>query len=409
MDLEEYINHKIYSDILPDNSFLLYFMSKTRFGIDTGRRPHPDLVYDCNGRKVYTMDSIPLLYEEKYKSESFYMDKYGKVGINSIDLRNIKNIPNKKIYLNHSYEPIQYKSDAFFWNNSVLDYHDAKGMPSELLGTVRCNPNIGDKLFLLHSERESTDIQTLTQEITVQNIRPVYWFANGYTCATEWYKQYGLKVFDDFESRPIRYKFVCATRLYSDNKKYRLELLNKLDLTYGAYSLLKHCPYTGQTPNQVLESNHVKPHSFDEHGNESAYIEMRYETAFNTSFLHVVMGTLFTEEKHHLTEKVFKPIVLQQPFVLVAPRGCLGYLKSYGFRTFDNWWDESYDDIKDPNQRLDAVAEIINYVANLDWEDLYRMRTEMTEVLQHNRRLFYGSFATDCWHELKRNIKEFDY
>ena len=32
---------------------------------------------------------------------------------------------------------------------------------------------------------------------------------------------------------------------------------------------------------------------------------------------------------------------------------------------------------------------------------------EMTQVLQHNRKLFYGRFAADCWHELKCNISQY--
>jgi len=37
------------------------------------------------------------------------------------------------------------------------------------------------------------------------------------------------------------------------------------------------------------------------------------------------------------------------------------------------------------------------------------MRTEMTEVLKHNHKLFYGRFASDCWHELKQNLKQYDF
>jgi hypothetical protein len=35
------------------------------------------------------------------------------------------------------------------------------------------------------------------------------------------------------------------------------------------------------------------------------------------------------------------------PFVIVGTRGSLEYLRSYGFRTFEGIWDESYDSAED--------------------------------------------------------------
>jgi hypothetical protein len=66
------------------------------------------------------------------------------------------------------------------------------------------------------------------------------------------------------------------------------------------------------------------------------------------SFVYVVTETCYWERKLHLTEKIFKPIVSRMPFILVGPAHNLEYLRSYGFQTFDYWWDESYDEIEDP-------------------------------------------------------------
>ena len=404
MDIEQYLNYKIYSELLPKRSIINWFHLRDINGASTGGKPVPSHRYKSD---YFSMSRYPpfVAYEshnatgEYVASEKYYKAfelEHVFAGISQTDVLQLQN---KNIYINHSHEPISPARDSFFWNNEIFNYHK--------YSALRCNPEQGDRLFLLHSERSSDDVETVKDIITSQQILPVYWFANGYVASVEWFKKYNLKIFSDFESRPIRYKYVCATRLFSETKSWRLKLLNQLDLSHAAYSLLERCPTTGQTPNEVYENNSVKPYSFDHHSNESAYIELRSQTPFNTSFLHVVMETLFEEQKHHLTEKIFKPIVLQQPFVLVAPRGSLGYLKSYGFRTFDYWWDESYDNILDPDQRLQAIADVVNSIAQLDYEKLYHMRTEMTEVLEHYHRLFYGSFASDCWHELKQNLKQY--
>ena len=140
--------------------------------------------------------------------------------------------------------------------------------------------------------------------------------------------------------------------------------------------------------------------SFDEHGNHSAEIKMDALTPWNTSFLHVVSETVW-QDRIHFTEKIFKPVVLHQPFVVLQAPGSLEYLRSYGFQTFGNWWDESYDNIQDPNERLRAIADIVNWIAT---QDLYSMRKEMSGVLEHNFRHFYENIPDLVLNELRANL-----
>jgi hypothetical protein len=125
------------------------------------------------------------------------------------------------------------------------------------------------------------------------------------------------------------------------------------------------------------------------------------------SFLHVVTETCFWEDKTHLTEKIFKPIVAKQPFVLLGCANNLKYLRSYGFKTFDAWWDESYDCITDPILRLQAVVKIINNICAMSNKDLTAMLHAMQHVLDYNHNRFYSKeFIDYCWTELKSNLKD---
>lgn len=124
------------------------------------------------------------------------------------------------------------------------------------------------------------------------------------------------------------------------------------------------------------------------------------------TFLHVVTETCYWERKCHLTEKIFKPIILRQPFVLLGCAHNLEYFKSYGFRTFDRWWDESYDSIEDPVLRLQAVASVVEYIASLTLDQLTVMLQEMEDVLEYNYRLFNSQeFLDVAWKELTNNLK----
>lgn len=84
-----------------------------------------------------------------------------------------------------------------------------------------------------------------------------------------------------------------------------------------------------------------------------------------------------------ITEKTFKPIELMHPFMIAGCANSLDLLRRNGFETFDNCFDESYDSINDPDQRLKAVMEQARNFefSGYDSETLRRM--------EHNHARFY--------------------
>ena len=70
-----------------------------------------------------------------------------------------------------------------------------------------------------------------------------------------------------------------------------------------------------------------------------------------------------------------------KPFILVAPYGTLQYLKEFGFRTWDQWWDESYDLEPDPAKRLLKIFDIIDYIDSKSIEELRELYQQMRPIL----------------------------
>lgn len=270
-------------------------------------------------------------------------------------------------FLQHSWEPIDLKLDKVFWQNM-------------------------SNIVVLHSEKASKDLDVLVKS----NIKNIHWFSHAYICSEIYFKHfYKLNMVTKYKVRPIKHKWISANRLL---RQHRVDLLEKLDLQQGCYSLMN------PDPNGLKYKGPVPSNSFDKHGNDSAELNFHELTPWNTSFLHIVNETIW-QEKIHFTEKIFKPIILHQPFVVVQAPNSLEYLRSYGFRTFDHWWDESYDKISDPNKRLNAIADIINYIGNKSLEELEVLRMEMADVLEHNFRHFYENIPAICLDELEKNIK----
>ena len=95
------------------------------------------------------------------------------------------------------------------------------------------------------------------------------------------------------------------------------------------------------------------------------------------------------------------------PFLLLGCAHNLEYLRSYGFKTFSAFWDESYDIIEDPNERMQAVTEILKDIATMSLEQQQAMIRDMLPVLEHNYNLFNDpNFIKQEWESLKTKLKD---
>jgi hypothetical protein len=121
-------------------------------------------------------------------------------------------------------------------------------------------------------------------------------------------------------------------------------------------------------------------------GNYSAELDISH---LQSGFVNLVTETIFYENKVHLTEKIFKPICAKVPFILLGGAGNLKYLRNYGFKTFGDYWDESYDNITSPSQRSDAVLDVLTKIANTSLSELRLMKQDMAHILEHNYYHFY--------------------
>jgi hypothetical protein len=126
---------------------------------------------------------------------------------------------------------------------------------------------------------------------------------------------------------------------------------------------------------------------------------------YATTEIEVVLETLFDDDRLHLTEKSLRPIACRQPFILLATHGSLEYLRKYGFKTFDSVWDESYDMIVDPYDRMLAIIKILHIVAT--WSDQQKALADQQIqcIIDHNQKHFFShKFFNLITNELKSNL-----
>jgi hypothetical protein len=104
---------------------------------------------------------------------------------------------------------------------------------------------------------------------------------------------------------------------------------------------------------------------------------------FNQSCVQVIFETRLHD--HSITEKVYKPLFLGQPFLWHAQPHLKDYLESIGYR-FYPWIDYSFDKIEDPMKRLYAL---FNEIKRLDNVDLVMEIKKHSHIInRHNRKVF---------------------
>jgi len=110
------------------------------------------------------------------------------------------------------------------------------------------------------------------------------------------------------------------------------------------------------------------------------------------SFLYIAIETIFNYPGSFITDKSFKGISRKRPFVMLGPKGNLNKLKEWGFKTFDHWWDEGYDDIADPADRMLAVFDIVKTISKKSNNELIDLANSMVDVLEYNYNHLINDF-----------------
>jgi hypothetical protein len=103
-------------------------------------------------------------------------------------------------------------------------------------------------------------------------------------------------------------------------------------------------------------------------------------------FVEIVNQTYFSGQVFYVDEKIWRPIYLKTPFMLQSSAGMIKNLRRLGFKTFDKWWDEGYNE--DPEDcQVPAICENIRQLSKLSTAQLQQMYIEMIPTLEHNYNL----------------------
>ena len=289
------------------------------------------------------------------------------------------------------------------------DIHNNTTRSSEFVGYGRSQ--VGS---IVTSEQNSDAVDFLCEKY---NWRSYYYFFHGWA-ALDWYRGYDrtFLIQPPADRNPTK-TFVAPNRIIAGERQHRLEMLYhifKNNLQHNHVSCPAMCPAENISVHDAIKpliskypdiesvfANQTLPMNFageTDHPMHSCWLSLFNECA--DSLLYLVTETVATGRRHHLTEKTFKPIAMGMPFVIVGTRGSLKYLRSYGFKTFEGIWDESYDDAED-DVRIQRIASLLRSLDELGEQGRHDLFGMALPVIEHNWNHFFGGgFEAVLWKEL---------
>lgn len=123
------------------------------------------------------------------------------------------------------------------------------------------------------------------------------------------------------------------------------------------------------------ESNQIKP--------EQYYVDRIRDNVCADTWVSLISEASFMDSDNTLfiSEKTFKAIACMHPFIIVGNRHTLKKLREMGYKTFDGFIDESYDDLP-THERMEAIIKALKKINDI--EDKLAWFSSMKDILEHN-------------------------
>jgi len=361
--------------------------------------------------EIYNNTFWPWLRQHRPGFRLLTCDPFGRSDPDSIISYGREDIPEHNYIFFFDQEPIHLgQHDATFEQVCILN--------KDITHITRKIKKAGNFGWLVTSEKNSENVDTICDKF---EWRPLYYFFHGWA-ALDWYRGYDKTfLIKPFHERVITHTFLAPNRIVAGERQHRLEMLYHIfnnNMHHNHISCPAVCPAENISVLDAVKSLSSKypdiksvfaqqklPINFageTDHPMHSCWLSL-FDQA-SQSLLYLITETVATGRRHHLTEKTFKPIALGMPFVIVGTRGSLEYLRSYGFRTFEGIWDESYDQASD-DVRIEHIASLLQSLDKLPQSAKQDLFNQCQAVVEHNWNHFYnGGFEAVLWNELNEML-----
>jgi UDPglucose 6-dehydrogenase len=198
-------------------------------------------------------------------------------------------------------------------------------------------------------------------------------------------------------------KFLCFNKLHREHRINLLEMMLQKNLIKdGYYSFEGEGNWLDETRLDISKYPNIwanrdlfplRLNITEERNNPTNLIpdDLSY---FTNSYFSVVTETVFYKNKQNsssifFSEKTYKPIICNHPFILVGRPGSLKKLREFGYKTFHPYIDEEYDQIKNDDERLNFIIDEIQRLCLIDTQQFLSWQSTIKPIVQHNKNTFF--------------------
>lgn len=228
-----------------------------------------------------------------------------------------------------------------------------------------------------------------------------YYWEKHFDYSVDWPKnQYNIRLRDKI--------FLCFNHL---QREHRIRLLNKI-LAVGLidksfYSFVGHDDikeFVSNLPDNQNDYKYIKRYIDQlpldlnyritgEDAGKTITSDLEY---YENSYFSLVTETIFfkdhgnhpyeTDDRLFLTEKIFKPIFAQHPFIVTSSAGYLCQLRSLGYKTFHPYINETYDTVEDDHIRLQLIVEEVQRLSKQTDDEWLIWQNNVKEIVEFNHQ-----------------------
>jgi hypothetical protein len=330
---------------------------------------------------TYKLPKEVFLYELNW-TNFHYRDKFhnfhradGFFDNNQIHLEVLERVKNKTAYFLVTLFYEGYMDDEFL--NHLSDYFIAKGIPlTQIIYLTNCYNGV--EIYEDYCSRNHKLPEMKMEYFPVFRIDK----SNVNQAITN-------SLIEKYKTGPRIKTFLCFNRRYNDHRLMLFLAMVQQGIIDQCYysmdkvqpeasrtfienckSLLTRFPNMGLDSTDALAADKLLPLVLD-NPNFSRYpMEHSVDPVkhlYDNSLINIITETFFFNKVIHITEKTYKPIAFMQPFILLGAAGSLQHIKDMGFKTFGEFWDESYDREKDDKLRFRMIVDIIKSIS--EWPE----------------------------------------
>ena len=315
---------------------------------------------------------------------NFILTDIMKTGYNPAlhEFLSYQNIPgqtfefDEQYYRLHLYDLKKYKRKFACLFPRLLLYESTEYC-EDLQKRIKKLVSLGFKIIVSEPWESRTTIKEKLNTVHIDHLDYTFW-----ACDASWFWFY---MYDRHKDK--KFTFNHAEKKFDFfylNKQARPHREQLFDLLYNT-GLLDCSLYSFTSQGIALNRDYELPWARDPYPYKGLDQDI-YELPYNHSAYNIVSETQIDEEIF-ITEKIWKPVIAKQIFVVHAKPFYLKDLRELGFKTFDGIIDESYDSETDPRRRIDKIVKLCQWLKQQDWRVLY---AKTDNIRKHNAQLFFN-------------------